>query len=148
MNCGLLGLQMSTLVFGSVNSWALNIDKRFKMDNSWHWWYYSLYSAKWLSFFRYFYCLYFCGCFIRESWQYIPLLYETSLWYEGKVKSSRPCLRETRDKRPLGKDQEKSWCHRHTSVKLSWSQPMDPWSEQQHTRMLPPMLMEPCAATK
>ena len=32
--------------------------------------------------------------------------------------------RKTRDKRPLGKDPDRSWCHRHTIVNLSWSQPM------------------------
>ena len=30
------------------------------------------------------------------------------------MKSSRPSLRETRDKRPLGRDPDRSWCHRHT----------------------------------
>ena len=33
--------------------------------------------------------------------------------YEGKLKSSRPSLRETRDKRPLSRDPVRSWCHRH-----------------------------------
>ena len=37
--------------------------------------------------------------------------------YEGKVKSSRLNLRETQDKRPLGRDPDRNWCHRHTSVK-------------------------------
>ena len=27
---------------------------------------------------------------------------------------SRRSLRETRDKRPLGRDPDMSWCHRHT----------------------------------
>ena len=36
--------------------------------------------------------------------------------YKGKVKSSWPSLRETRDKRPFGSDAERSWCHRHISV--------------------------------
>ena len=36
--------------------------------------------------------------------------------YEGKVKSSRPSLRETSDKRLLGWNPDKSWCHRHTMV--------------------------------
>ena len=39
--------------------------------------------------------------------------------YESKVKSSRHSLRETRDKRPLGRDSDRSWCHRHTNVKLT-----------------------------
>jgi hypothetical protein len=30
--------------------------------------------------------------------------------------------REAQDKRTLGRDPSRSWCHRHTSVKLSWSQ--------------------------
>ena len=55
---------------------------------------------------------------------------------------------ETRDKRPLGRDPDRSWRHRHSSVKLPWSQYMDPLSERQHTRMLPPMFMKPCATTK
>ena len=38
------------------------------------------------------------------------------LLYEGKVKSSWPILRETRVKRPLGRDPDRSWCHRNTSV--------------------------------
>ena len=32
-----------------------------------------------------------------------------------------------------------SWCHCHTSVNFPWSQPMVPWTERQHTRMLLPM---------
>jgi hypothetical protein len=55
---------------------------------------------------------------------------------------------ETRDKRPLGKDPDRSWCHRHTPVKVSGSQLMDLWTERQHTRMLRPMSMEPWAAIK
>ena len=49
--------------------------------------------------------------------------------YEGGLKSSRPSLRETRDKRPLDKESNNSWCHRHTTsmIKLFWSQPMAPW---------------------
>ena len=47
--------------------------------------------------------------------------------------------RETRDKLPLGRDPDRSWCHHPTSVKLSWSQPMDSWTERQHTRMRPLM---------
>ena len=35
--------------------------------------------------------------------------------------------RETRDKRLLGRDPERSWCHLHISVKLFWSQPMAQW---------------------
>ena len=57
------------------------------------------------------------------------------------MKSSRPSLRETRDKRPLDRDPDRSRCHRHTSVKLSWSQSMHPWTEWQHTHMLSLMSM-------
>ena len=57
-------------------------------------------------------------------------------------------LRETQDKRPLGKDPDRSWCHRHTPVKLSGSQHMDPWTERLHTRMLPSMPLESWAANK
>jgi hypothetical protein len=45
--------------------------------------------------------------------------------YEGKVKSSSLAYnrRETRDKRLLGRDLDKSLCHLHTSVKLFLSGP-------------------------
>ena len=47
--------------------------------------------------------------------------------YEGGLKTSRPSLSETRDKRPLGRDPDRSWCHLHTSLKLFCSQLMAPW---------------------
>ena len=56
--------------------------------------------------------------------------------------------RQTRDKRPLSMDSNRSWCHLYSSVILSWSQSMDLWNERQHTRMLPLMFMEPWATTK
>ena len=59
------------------------------------------------------------------------------------MQSSRPSLRETLGKYPLGRNLDRNLCHLHTGVKLSWSQLMDPWIERQHTRMLPPMSMEP-----
>ena len=34
---------------------------------------------------------------------------------------------ETRDNQQFGRDLDRDWCHRHTSIKLSWSQPMDQW---------------------
>ena len=34
------------------------------------------------------------------------------------MKSSRPSLCESRDKRPLGRDTDSSWCHRHTTSKI------------------------------
>ena len=47
--------------------------------------------------------------------------------YKGGLKSSRPSLPETQDKRPLGRELDRSWCHCHTSmIKLFWSQPMAP----------------------
>ena len=45
-----------------------------------------------------------------------------------KVLSLADDQRETLDKLPLGKDPKRGWCYRHTSVKLSWSQPMAPWT--------------------
>jgi hypothetical protein len=35
---------------------------------------------------------------------------------------------ETRDKTPLGRDPDRSWCHRHPSVKLFWLLPMASWT--------------------
>ena len=64
------------------------------------------------------------------------------------MKSSRPSLLETRDKQLLRRDPDRRWYHCHTSVKLSWSQLMDPWTEWQHTHMLQPMSIESWAATK
>ena len=45
------------------------------------------------------------------------------LLYAGKVKSSRPSLRETRDNWPLGREPDISWCHCHTKsmIRLYWS---------------------------
>ena len=40
--------------------------------------------------------------------------FHTESIYEGKEKSCRPNLRETRDKWPLDRDLDMSWCHRHT----------------------------------
>ena len=53
--------------------------------------------------------------------------------YEGGLKLFRLSLRETRDKRPLDRESNRSWCHRHTTgmIKLFWSQPMAP--SGQHT---------------
>ena len=44
--------------------------------------------------------------------------------YEGKVKSFRPNLRETRDNLPLGREPERRCCNRHTTnmIKLFLSQ--------------------------
>ena len=37
---------------------------------------------------------------------------------------------ETRDKRPLGRNPDKSWCHLHTltMIKLFWPEPMAQWT--------------------
>ena len=46
-----------------------------------------------------------------------PILFsgQWSGGYEGRVKSSRPSLRETRDKRKLGKDPDRNWCNCHNT---------------------------------
>ena len=59
-----------------------------------------------------------------------------SMWfYEGGLKSSRPSLPETRDKRPLGRESDRSWCHRHTTsmMKLFGSSPWLHGHRGQHT---------------
>ena len=74
-------------------------------------------------------CSYFLSCISA----FVCCLNEKRFMYEDKVKSSRPSLRETWDKRPLGSHPDRSWCHRHASVKLFWSQPMSHGHRQQHT---------------
>ena len=59
------------------------------------------------------------------------------------MESSLPSLCETWNKELLIRYPDRSWCHRDTSLKLSWSQSMDPLTEQQRTRMLPPISIEP-----
>ena len=101
-------------------------------------------------------CMYVCVCARRRGlfiFIYIDENFCIFIYihiHEGKLKSSSLAYnrRETWDKRSLDRNLDRSWCHRHTSVKLSWSQPMDPWSERQNTRMQPLMSMEPWAATK
>jgi hypothetical protein len=41
--------------------------------------------------------------------------------------SDRPEWRDTRGKWPLARNPERSWWHRHTSLKLFWLQPMALW---------------------
>ena len=66
------------------------------------------------------------NCFFHILYNCPP---EICLLYECKVNISRLTLRETRDKRPLRRDPDKSWCHGHTSVKLFWSRSMmEPWA--------------------
>jgi hypothetical protein len=48
------------------------------------------------------------GCSIQARWKFLGLAY---------------IRHETRDKRPLVRGPDRSWCHRQTSLKLSLSQP-------------------------
>ena len=72
------------------------------------------------------------------------------LQYEGKVKVLGIAYNrhETRHKQSSGRDLDRGWCHTRTSEKHFWSQPMDPRTEWQHTRMLPLMSLEPWAANQ
>ena len=47
---------------------------------------------------------------------------QEKLFYDGKVKSYSLAYNrhETRDKWPLGRDPDRSWCRHYTTVKLSW----------------------------
>ena len=72
-------------------------------------------------------CVCVCVCIYTHcSSQWVP----ADCKNEGKVESSQPSLRETRDKRPLGRDTDMRWCQRHTTsmIKLIWPQPMFPWA--------------------
>ena len=78
---------------------------------------------------------------IYESYQESrPMLFESNVCLNFTALHNKRCKvylgknlhfttpynrRETRVKRPLGKDPNRSWCHLHASVKLSWPQPMD-----------------------
>ena len=53
---------------------------------------------------------------MRVRWKFLDMAYNQ---------------RESRDKRSLGRNPDRSWCYRHTSVKFSWSQPIDPWTSAQ-----------------
>ena len=70
--------------------------------------------------------------------------------HEGKVKSSSLAnnKREIWEKRLLGRDPDRSWCHFHTSVKLFWSQPMVPWTLAAAYECVAAQSMESSAATK
>ena len=54
-----------------------------------------------------------------------PWLHGHRRQHTDKVKVLGPVYnrRETQDKRPLDRDPDRSWCHRHISVNLYWSQP-------------------------
>ena len=62
---------------------------------------------------------------LERGWSAIKILTGK---HKENVKSSRPSLRETRDKRSLGRDPDRNWCYDHTSVKLLWSQSMGQWT--------------------
>ena len=53
-----------------------------------------------------------------------------------RVKSSRYSLRKTREKLPLGRDPDRGWHHRHTSVKLFGRSPWLNGHRRQHTIVL------------
>ena len=56
--------------------------------------------------------------------------------YEGDLKSFRPSLHETRDKQPLGRYPDRSWCHRHTKSMIQLFFRLSPWlhgHQRQHT---------------
>ena len=55
---------------------------------------------------------------------------------------------KTRQKRLLGRDPGRSRCHLHTSVKLSWSQPIAPWTSPAAYECDAAQSMDPWAATK
>jgi len=59
----------------------------------------------------------------------VVIVHNIHVIYKGKVKISQPSLSEIREKWPLGRDQDMSWCDRHTTsmMKLLWLQPMAPW---------------------
>ena len=53
------------------------------------------------------------------------------IWMLGIITliiSDRRDLRDTRDKWPLARNRDRSWWHRHNSLKLFWPQPMAPWT--------------------
>ena len=56
--------------------------------------------------------------------------------------------RETQDKQLLGRDPDRSLCHRHTSVKLFWSQPMASWTSAEAYKCAAAQSVDPWAATK
>ena len=56
--------------------------------------------------------------------------------------------RESRDKRSLGRDPDRSWSHLRTSVKLLWSQLMAQWVSAAAYECAAAQSMDPCAATK
>ena len=39
--------------------------------------------------------------------------------YEGGLKGFQPSLHETRDRRPLDRELNRSWCHRHSTIMIN-----------------------------
>ena len=70
--------------------------------------------------------------------------------YESKMKSFSLAYNEheTRDKRPLGRFLDRSWCQLYTSIKLFWSQPMAPWTSVASYKCAASKFMDPWAAIK
>ena len=68
----------------------------------------------------------------------------------GKVKSSSIAYnrRETRNKRPVGWEPDRSWCHLLTGVKLFWSQLMASWISAAAYECAAAQSMDPWAAIK
>ena len=53
-----------------------------------------------------------------SNWNYVDFLYSyKSVFWKFSDLAYNRC--ETRDKRPLGRDPDRSWCYFHTSVKLT-----------------------------
>ena len=71
-------------------------------------------------------------------------------FYEGKVKSSTLAYnqRKSREKRSLGKDPDRSWCHLHTRLKLFWLQSMALRTSAAAYECTAAQSMDPWAATK
>ena len=89
---------------------------------------------------------------IVKIWRYYIATKFSYMWklYNVKVKSSSLAYNrhETQDKRPLCKNSDKSWCHRHTNVKLFWSHPMAPWTSTAAYEWAATQFMDPWDATK
>ena len=65
--------------------------------------------------------------FVRSPWLQGHQRQHRARW---KVLGLAYNRRGTRDKRSLGRDTDRSWCHRHTTniIKLFWSQSLAPWA--------------------
>jgi len=56
--------------------------------------------------------------------------------------------RETREKRLLGRDPDRSLCHLHTSLKCFWSQSVPPWTSTAAYECAAAQSMDPWGATQ